>query len=92
MKTHVRPASQPFNWVACLESDRQHDDKGDDEHMGHADSGRQRADVRSASLLRKPVSEPCIVEGREAQHQPGRRQDTAKDQVVGIFKTKRKAT
>ncbi len=80
--TQTRPADQPFERIAGLDRDRQHDHEGDDEHVRHADARGQRADVVAAGLLRQPIGEIRVVEGREAHHQPERGQDAAEHETI----------
>jgi hypothetical protein len=66
--------------IARFDEDRQHDDKRDDEHVRHADAGRQGADIGAASLLRDPIGEIGVVHRAEEQHQAGRRENSAENQ------------
>jgi hypothetical protein len=86
LEEHPDQASRPaLDRIAGLDSDRQHDHEGDDEHVRHADAGRKRTDVGAAGPLREAIGEPGIVEGGEAHHQPERRQDAAEHQAVRHF-------
>ena len=68
--------------IAGLQRDRQHDHKGDDEHVRHADARRQRADIVASGLLGEPIGQPRIVERGQTEHQPGGGQDASEDDVV----------
>ena len=81
LEEHPDQACRPaLHGIAGLDRDRQHDHEGDDEHMRHADTRGQRANIAAAGFLRQPIGEPRIIEGREAHHQAEGGEDTAEHQ------------
>jgi hypothetical protein len=77
------PGFPRLDRIAGRELDRQHDDEHADEHVTDAGSRRHRAHIRAAGAAHEIVGEPAIVARGEKQHQADRREDAAKDQLIG---------